>query len=722
MENIYIITNMAGMYLCFVCCLIVGIQRPSYGQKYLMLTNVCAFLIAVANALEFHADSLEAALLAAKMAYVGKTYIMLCAVLFVTSFTQISMSKKISWGLIVYNVILLAAVMTCENHHLFYSSIDYQILESGRGVLVLGKGIFFYAWVVEMLGGIIGYCSVAIKGGVMKGSRETKIRGMLIFMAALVPMLLLCLFMCGLTTSFDPMTLAVTAMSICFLVAVERFGLLDAIQLAQERVLEDTKDGLIILDDRKQNVLYVNPVAATLFPGLSEDKGHEIIEQIFRTQENILDKDGRHYEIRISEVLGNVKKKHEVQAYIAWIFDMTFINQYTSEMIRLKEASEQASIAKTNFLAHMSHEIRTPMNAIVGYSNMALRSQDEQLIHNYLRNIKEASKTLLNLINEVLDISRIESGKMELVNVNYSFEAMINELRSMMGAQSGKAGLELFMEIADDIPRWLCGDRVKLQEILTNLLNNGIKYTREGSVTLRMWVKEQKQKQVMLHIEVEDTGIGIEQKNFASVFDKFEQFDRKKNYRTEGSGLGLSIVKSFVEMMGGHITFESEYGKGTRFIADLWQEIGEPEENTEKEEMLYDEDTEICPGKVLVVDDNDLNCDVAHGILCSLGMDAEAVHSARECIALLEEGRKYDLIFMDHMMPEMDGVEALHVIRRMDKEASQTPVILLTANAVVGVKEEMIEEGFDAFLSKPIDIDELRNVLIRYLGVHKKDS
>ena len=230
------------------------------------------------------------------------------------------------------------------------------------------------------------------------------------------------------------------------------------------------------------------------------------------------------------------------------------------------------------------------------------------------------------------------------------------------------------------------------------------------------------QEAVFLYIEVEDTGIGIERKNFPLVFGKFEQFDNKKNYQVEGSGLGLSIVKSFVEMMGGHITFESEYGKGTRFIADLWQEIGEPEENTEKEEMLYDEDTEICPGKVLVVDDNDLNCDVAHGILCSLGMDAEAVHSARECIALLEEGRKYDLIFMDHMMPEMDGVEALHVIRRMDKEASQTPVILLTANAVVGVKEEMIEEGFDAFLSKPIDIDELRNVLIRYLGVHKKDS
>ncbi len=723
MEMIYAIINMAGMYICFACCMIVAAQRPSYGQKYLMMTNVCAFIISVADALEFFAHSQGAAMVAVKMAYVGKMHIMLFALLFVTSFTQVGMNRKIAWGLVCYNVILLAAVMASERNHWFYTSIDYKILESGRGILVLGKGIFFYAWTTEMLVGVCWYCFIAIKGGVMKGSREAKIRGTLIFMAALMPLLLLVIFMLGFMPDFDPMTLAATIMSVCFLIAVKRYGLLDVVQLAQERVLEDTKDGLIIVDDKQMNVLYANPMAVTLLPQIKENKGKETIEQIFHAQENILDKDGRHYEIRISRVMGNARGTKEVQAYIAWIFDMTFIDQYTSEMIRLKEASEQASIAKTNFLAHMSHEIRTPMNAIVGYSNMALRSQDEQIIHNYLRNIKEASGTLLNLINEVLDISKIESGKMELVNVNYSFEELIHELRSMMGAQAGKAGLALIIEITDDIPQWLYGDRVKLQEILTNLLNNGIKYTRAGSVTLRIQVRERTQEHVMLHIEVEDTGIGIEQKNFPYVFGKFEQFDRKKNYQIEGSGLGLSIVKSFVEMMGGHITFESEYGKGTRFIADIWQGIGEKEESPEKEEVIqYDEGVEICPGKILIVDDNDLNCDVAKGILSSMGMDAIAVHSARECITLLEEGRIYDIIFMDHMMPEMDGVEALHAIRKMGGEVSQLPIVLLTANAVSGVKEEMIEEGFDAFLSKPIDIDELRNVLIRYLGVRRVDS
>lgn len=719
MDLMYAIINMGGMYICFACCMIVAAQRPSYGQKYLLMTNVCAFIITVGDALEFFAKTQEAALVATKMAYVGKMHIMLFALLFVTGFTQVGMNKKIAWALELYNTILLAAVMTCENHSLFYASISYKLLPGGRYVLELEKGILFYAWAAEMLVGICGYCFIALKGGVLKGSKESKLRGTLIFMAALLPIVLLLIYMAGFFPDFDPTTLATTIMSVCFLVAIKRYGLLDAVQLAQERVLEDTKDGLIIVDDKQDKILYMNPVAMTLLPQLKDDRKDEVIEKLFSRQENVLDQNDRHYEIRISKVTGRAHGRENVQAYIAWIFDMTFINQYTSEMIKLKEASEQASIAKTNFLAHVSHEIRTPMNAIVGYSNMALRTQDTKDVNYYLRNIKEASNTLLDLINEILDISKIESGKMELVDVNYSFENMIHEISSMMGAQAGKAGLALIIEIEPDIPKWLCGDRVKLQEILTNLISNGIKYTKAGSVSLRIHMRGRTEEHVMLHIEVEDTGIGIERKNFPLVFGKFEQFDNKKNYQIEGSGLGLSIVKSFVEMMGGHITFESEYGRGTKFIADIWQGIGHREKTDDKDIVPDDENIQIQPGRILVVDDNDLNCDVAKGILCCLGMQAEAVRSARECITLLEEGQRYDIIFMDHMMPEMDGVEALHEIRSKGGEIAATPIVLLTANAVSGVKEQMIEEGFDDFLSKPIDISELRGVLIRYLGVYQ---
>ena len=268
MDLMYAIINMCGMYICFACCMIVAAERPSYGQKYLLMTNVCAFIITVGDALEFFAKTQDAALVATKMAYVGKMHIMLFALLFVTGFTQVGMNKKIAWALEFYNTILLAAVMTCENHSLFYASISYKLLPGGRYILELEKGFLFYAWAVEMLVGICGYCFIALKGGVLKGSKESKLRGTLIFMAALLPIVLLLIYMAGFFPDFDPTTLATTIMSVCFLVAIKRYGLLDAVQLAQERVLEDTKDGLIIVDDKQDKILYMNPVAMTLLPQL----------------------------------------------------------------------------------------------------------------------------------------------------------------------------------------------------------------------------------------------------------------------------------------------------------------------------------------------------------------------------------------------------------------------------------------------------------------------
>ena len=352
------------------------------------------------------------------------------------------------------------------------------------------------------------------------------------------------------------------------------------------------------------------------------------------------------------------------------------------------------------------------------HADLALRNEDSNQIKNYLKNIKTASHTLVHLINEILDITKIETGKMELVNINYRFDSLMEELYSMLGAQASKVGLVLRMEIDKRIPLCLFGDRAKMQEILTNLINNAIKYTEEGTITVRIFGKERTQQHIMLCIEVEDTGIGIEEKNFDKVFAKFEQFDKERNYQIEGSGLGLSIVKSFVEMMDGNIVFESEYEKGTKFIIHLWQGIGneldvKQEKNEEKEVIFYN-------GNVLIVDDNELNRDVAQGIFELFGIEADTIVSGKNCLALLQAGKQYDIIFMDHMMPDMDGVETLHAIRKMGGIFKELPIVLLTANAVSGVKEEMIEEGFDDFLSKPIDIEELQCVLRKYLSIKEQ--
>lgn len=723
MDFVYGLIDIVGVAICFLCCVVAVQGDASTNQKNLLMSYVCGFTIAAGNAMEYFADSFDVALTAVKFGYIGKVFLMIFILQFVAGFSTIKISEVFLKILSVFVLFILGSVMTCDKHTLYYSSIEPKVLESGRLVLIYGKGILYQLWMLQFLLCVLCFGCIVIYELLRtpKEYKKQRFRLLLLIMAAVGPIILSVILMkTHLLDDFDPSTLVLVIAEVLMLVDVKIYGLLDTVQLARERVLEDTKDGLIVVDRKKREVLYSNPVARSLMPQLEGDDPQKAIHRIFMTNENVFEQNGRHYEIRISDIKGS-NGHDDTQGYLAWIFDMTFINQYTNEMIQLKETSEQENRAKTNFLAHMSHEIRTPMNAIVGYAELALKNKDPKQVRGYLQNIKTASHTLLHLINEILDITKIESGKMELVNVNYRFDALMEEIRSMLGAQAGNAGLILRMDIDENIPRYLFGDKVKLQEILTNLINNGIKYTEEGSITLRIMQQERTNRHIMLHIEVEDTGIGIEEKNFTKVFDKFEQFDKKRNYQIEGSGLGLSIAKSFVEMMDGDITFESEYEKGTKFIIHLWQEIGTEEEETVSKKNSIG-DVEINQGNILVVDDNDLNCDVAQGILDCLGMQTDVIQSGRNCLALLQAGKAYDIIFMDHMMPDMDGVETLHEIRKMGGSFQTLPIVLLTANAVSGVKDEMIAEGFDDFLSKPIDVEELKSVLVKFLGIKEEEK
>lgn len=715
METFYKLFELFGMFISFVCCVEFLRVKSSDNQRNLLLTSLCGFIACVGNALEVYSTSPEEAMVAIKVAYIGKCYIMTFGVLFVSGYSSVKLPRKLFQFLGAVNTLVLASVMTCERHSLYYSSVECEIRPNGRAAMILGKGPLFYVWIGLLLLSALLYVIIAWRE-VRRGSRIAKMRMSLIFLAVASPMVVGIVFLILRPRYFDPASFTIVMSEICFLIAAERYGLLDTLELARERILEDTKDGVIVVDNTKSMILYANPVADRFVKRVSELNGELNFDLLHGANEFVYEFEEKHYEIRISEITQKIGS-NDIQGYIIWLFDMTFIDRYTNEMIRLREESEKANQAKTHFLAHMSHEIRTPMNSIVGYAEMALRSGDETLVHGYIRNIKESSRTLLHLINEILDISKIETGKMENVKVNYRFQKLIGELRTIMEAQAGKAELAFLMEIDDAIPEYLCGDRVKIQEIMTNLINNGLKYTREGSVTLRVWQKESEEKRVLLQIEVEDTGVGIKEEDYDKVFSKFERLDRQENYLVEGSGLGLSIVKGFVDMLGGTITFESIYGKGTKFIVNIWQEIGYEDASAEAEESTADEDIPINSGRVLIVDDNELNCDVASGIMELLGMRTQTVMSGFECLELLEKGERFDMIFMDHMMPGMDGLETMKKIRAMDDDIALLPIVLLTANAVTGVREEMLREGFDDFLSKPIDVDELRRILIRFLGV-----
>lgn len=732
LETIYKIFEMAGMLISLACCIIVTKGKPSENQQRLLLTCIWGLTATVGNLMEVLATSPDAAMVAIKVAYIGKCYIITFGLMFVSGYSSVKLNKGFISFLGVANTVVLATVMTCEHHRLYYAAIDYEIRPSGRAAMLLTPGPFYFVWMGLLLLGAGMYVVIA-RREMRRGSRVAKLRMKVIFLAVAMPMVAAIGFLIIRPTYFDPATLAITMAEVCFLLAVKRYGLLDTMELAQERIIEDTRDGVVVIDNTKSMILYQNQVAEKLLKRVTEVNGGFDLEQLTNEHEKVYELDGRHYEIRMSEIVRS-EGSGEIQGYVVWIFDMTFIDEYTSEMIRLKEASEKANQAKTDFLANISHEIRTPMNSIVGYAELALKTEDEQVMHGYLKKIKKSSHILLHLINELIDITKIESGRMKVIKVSYCLTELIDEIRHMMETLAGRAGLAFIVQLDSELPKYLYGDRIKVQEIITNLITNGIKYTQEGSVILRVHLKELTDKKALINIEVEDTGIGISEEEGEKVFAKFERSDRRKNCQVEGSGLGLSIAKSFVDMMDGAISYESEYGKGTRFIVDIWQELGnnEPEDKVDlqetdmaaggEKEQAEDSDGEslehavINSGHIMIVDDNTLNLDVASGIMELLGMSTRTAISGMECLELLANGEKPDIIFMDHMMPEMDGVETMKKIRELEGGIAALPIVLLTANAVAGVREQMLAEGFDDFLSKPIEIDELRRILIRFLG------
>jgi signal transduction histidine kinase/DNA-binding NarL/FixJ family response regulator len=400
---------------------------------------------------------------------------------------------------------------------------------------------------------------------------------------------------------------------------------------------------------------------------------------------------------------------------------------------KLREAHEdakRANNAKSEFLAKMSHEMRTPLNAVIGLSEMNLDYDDVncETCRGNLEKIYNAGKLLLNTVNDILDISKIEAGKMELVTVEYSTPSVINDTVTQNSMLIGEKKIELILDIDETMFAHLHGDELRVRQILNNLLSNAIKYTREGRVILSVkCVREHKK--VRMNIKVSATGIGIRPQDIDKLFTDYTQLDAGKTRRIEGTGLGLPLTKKLVDMMDGSISVISEYGKGSVFNVSILQglvsydyigrETAESLKNLRYADDRRDRHSQLdCVklpnARVLIVDDIPTNLDVARGLLKPYGMQADTVLSGRQAIAAVKK-QKYDAIFMDQMMPDMDGLETARRIREIDA-AANTPIIALTANAISGNEEIFINAGFADFLTKPIDSDRLDEVIRKWIG------
>ncbi len=404
--------------------------------------------------------------------------------------------------------------------------------------------------------------------------------------------------------------------------------------------------------------------------------------------------------------------------------DAVLVNMLKKETKR----ADVANRAKTDFLANMSHEIRTPINSMVGMTEMILREDDKDKIKEYAMDVQNATKSLLNIINDILDISKIEAGKMTIIPVEYSFSRLMKEVISMMEFRIKDRDLGFDVQIDSNIPDRLFGDDIHIRQVLINLLNNAFKYTAEGRVSLQVeLLPTSTEKQAHIRFAVKDTGQGIKKEDMDKIMIPYERFDITQNRNIEGSGLGLPITFKLLAGMGSRMYVDSEYGEGSEFSFELWQEIvdGTPisdikQEKDSEQGKKYQPAFEAPDACVLVVDDNKMNRKVFKALLAKTRIQIDEAASGRECIELVQK-KAYDIIFMDHMMPEMDGVETYAVLKQMeDYPSKQTPVVVVTANAVIGAKDRyIVKDGFRAYLSKPLEYEKLEKVIKTLLNKSK---
>ena len=381
------------------------------------------------------------------------------------------------------------------------------------------------------------------------------------------------------------------------------------------------------------------------------------------------------------------------------------------QLEKARDEANRANKAKSEFLSSMSHEIRTPLNAIIGFSEFILDSDSIDEAHSSAKDVVSASQTLLETVNGILDISKVESGKLEIIEDNYNLRELLDNTVKMAKARMGDKKLDLRVHFAPDLPDTLYGDKNNLNKVIINLLTNAIKYTKEGYIDYSVQCAKA-QDVCRLIITVKDTGIGIKKENIDKLFTRFQRFDEKKNGTIEGTGLGLAITKQLVEMMGGNIVVSSIYGEGSNFTVALDQRISlahVQREDIQETEYRFD----LHDKKILVVDDNNLNLKLAERIFLKYNCRVQCVNSGFECLDLINKGYTYDLVLLDDVMPKMMGSETLTRLKRI--ENFKTPVIALTANAIAGMREKYLLLGFDDYLAKPIEKDQLEIILKKFL-------
>ena len=684
------------------------------------------------------------AILANGISYLDGCFLELFFFLYLISFCKLKPPKALTAVLLtVGSVVFFFSINTASNH-LLYKSAKLRSMD-GVSYLVKEYGPVHTVYYVMIAIYLLVNLSVLIYSFTRKN--VSKINSLLLL---IIYMIIIFAFLAGKSfhPAFELLPAAYTLSQILFLIVMRKINLYDISESAAVNIAEKGDIGFASFDLKKRYLGCTDPVTDCMpeFKELYIDKilrpenenYKKALDCISQVQDGV---DAPHFYVTRNDVTYKVTAGYmylgkKIIGYQLRTEDNTQESrmiealklreqqkEMEAKMLTLeKSAADAANKAKSSFLAEMSHEIRTPINAIIGMNEMILRTSDDEKTLEYSVNIDHASKTLLSLINSILDFSKIEDGKMEIVPVRYKTSELIYTLMETVSERAKNKGLRFRLEIDESLPSYLYGDDVRVSQVIQNLLTNAVKYTEKGSITLSIQNGGTEDERVLLKVSVKDTGIGIRAEDMDKLFESFSRLEEKRNRNIEGTGLGMSIVTKLLSMMGSELKVQSVYGEGSEFSFALYQKIADDRPmgsfsagqapasgRITKAVGLYAPDA-----RVLVVDDNEMNLKVAQNLLGLFGIEPSVAHSGYEAIELIKQN-DYMLILLDHMMPKLDGIETLTALKegRLLKEG--TKVIALSANAITGAREGYLAAGFDDYISKPIDIDEIEKVLSRYL-------
>lgn len=703
-------------------------KTPNKVIQNLLLADIGCIVMNGGYFLQLRAGSYEGASLAWRISCMGNVLFYFFFAYFVLDYLQVKYSRRIRN---IWSICEFFGVWCTWDDRLVHLVASGRVMRPGPASLFpqTETGLIFmvrYGFIcIVLLFSVIYTFTKWFRTKLVRERRNLAI----LTMAQLVVFVSLIVRLC-VPMPFDVIPLLTACSLLIIILYVIRGEFFTVADTGREWVFEHIEDAFVIVDTL-YGYLDSNTYANRIFPELAGyEKNVQVTDRVlkvFRSADKRIRLGEQYYGRTVTPLI----QRNEIVGYCLLLVDMTENHHLMEELVVAKEHAESANKAKSSFLSNMSHEIRTPMNAIVGMIEILLREKHSPKETGYLHNIKNSGLALLTIINDILDFSKIESGKLEIVDEEYFPASMLSDLKMIFQNRIGEKEIELQFDIDSRLPLKLYGDSMRLRQIIINIGNNAIKFTDRGAVRLTMKVQEKNGEDIILFVSVKDTGQGIRKEDLHKLFGAFEQVDTKKNRSKEGTGLGLAISRQLVELMGGSIDVKSEYGKGSEFyftirqkirseetVGESWEAAAAPERDTPED---YREFT-APEARILIADDNEINREVAVLLLEPLQMQIDTAENGAQALEMIQKN-KYHLVFMDHWMPVMNGVEATAAVRRLEGEYYQKlPIIALTADAMEEAMNEFLAAGMNDFVAKPIEMKEICTILKLWLPKEVRHS